>query len=257
MSTPPPQPLVYFVLGTPGSGRREIIRDLVENGLAEGERALVLVPHTDAPNAAEATLATLTHAEIRRWSWQPPELPSVALSNAAVVFFLSDATADPITQLEALKPWLEQHGAQLARVFCVVDCQLAEKQSALRPWFEACIHFADVVFLARRAGVDNKWMSDFIGHFKKESFPCHFIQLKKGDLPNPALVLDPTPRRITQYFDEGESYAGVAITKEDGEEAEEGDDEFVIPEDPYFVRNTADRREKELPDISHYLPAPE
>ena len=249
--------MVYFILGTPGAGRREVVRDLVVNGLADGARALVLVPATDTANPADALLATIPHAEVRRWQWQPPELPPIARAGEATIFFLADATADPITQLEALKPWLEQQGAQLARIFCVVDCQLAEKQPALRPWFEACIHFADVVFLAKRAGVENKWLSDFIGHFKKESFPCHFIQLKKGDLPNPALVLDPTPRRITQYFDEGDTYAGIEITAEDGDEKEEEDDEFFIPEDPYFIRNTAGRREKELPSISDYLPKPE
>ena len=118
---------------------------------------------------------------------------------------MADSRVSPIDQLEALKPWLEQHGAELARIFCTVDCQLAEKQPILKQWFAACVHFADVVFLTRREGVANKWLSDFIKIFTDERFPCHFVQVKaKGDLANPALLLDPTPRRATQYFAERE-----------------------------------------------------
>ncbi|MBI3884179.1 MAG: hypothetical protein HY302_00365 [Opitutae bacterium] len=251
---PQPKRLVYFILATPGSGRREIVRDLVENGLADGERALVLVPDTDAANPVDARLAALANAEVRRWTWASPDLPATELPAGATVFFLSDARADPITQLEALKPWLERHGAELARIFCVVDCQLAERQPVLAPWFEACIHFSDVVFLTKRTGVANKWMSDFVKHFKEESFPCHFIHVKKGAIPNPALALDPTPRRISQYFDYGESLLDVEI-ETDGDEDDEDEGDMDPPLDSYFVRNTAGRRERELPEISKYLDA--
>ncbi len=261
MATAPQAKSVYFVLGTPGSGRREIVRDLVENGLAECEHALVLVPVTDAANPADATLAALPKVEIRRWTWVSPELPAMELPAGTTVFFLSDAHADPVTQIEALKPWLDQHGAELARIFCVVDCQLAERHPVLAPWFDACIHFSDVVFLTKRAGVANKWMSDFVKRFKSQSFPCHFIHVKKGDIPNPALVLDPAPRRISQHFDFVATLLDIEIETDGDDEndkakpAEDEDDGTLDPPlDSYFVRNTAGRREKELPDIRQYLP---
>ena len=254
VSASQPKKLVYFVLATPDSGRREIVRDLVENGLADGERALVLIPDTDAANPVDAKLAALANAEVRRWTWESPELPPMELPANTTVFFLSDAHADPITQIESLKPWLEQHGAELARIFSVVDCQLAEKQPVLAPWFEACIHFSDVVFLTKRTGVANKWMSDFVKHFKSQTFPCHFIQVKKGDIPNPALALDPTPRRISQYFDYIESLLDIEIETDDEEDDDEDEGDMDPPLDSYFVRNTAGRRDKELPDIRLYLP---
>ena len=171
-------PSVYFVVGTPGSGRRAIVRDLIEHGLAAEEKALVLLADREAADPADEKLAALPNAEVRRWTWNEPALPPVDLPEGATVFFLSDSSVSPMDQLEALKPWLEEHGATLARVFCVVDCQLAEKQPVLRQWFDACIHFADVVFLTRREGLANKWLSDFISHFKDERFPCHFVQVK-------------------------------------------------------------------------------
>jgi hypothetical protein len=245
---------VYFIIGTPGSGRRALVRDLIENGLETEARAVVLLAAGEAPAPAEAKLALLPNTEIRRWAWTPPEFPELALAAGTTVFFLADSHANTIDQLEALKPWLEQQGAELARVFCVVDCQLAEKHPVLKQWFAACIHFADVVFLTNRVGVANKWLSDFIKHFTDEHFPCHFVQVKtKGDLANPALLLDPTPRRVSQYFDEGVAIGEIEGLETDDEEDDE-DDTGLLPEETYFTRDRSGRREKELPDVTKFLP---
>lgn len=243
---------VYFILGTPGSGRRAIVRDLVENGLAAEDKALVLLAESEAPDSVDAKLAALPNVEVRRWAWAEPALPPLEFG-AATVFFLADSRVSPIDQLEALKPWLEDHGATLARIFCVVDCQLAEKQPVLRQWFDACIHFADVVFLTRREGLANKWLSDFIAHFKDQRYPCHFVQVKtKGDLATPLVWLDPTARRVSQYFDEGEACDIEGLETDDEEDDE--DDTGLLPPEPYFVRLSSGRREKEVPDLRAYLP---
>ncbi len=248
MSTP-----VYFILGTPGSGRRALVRDLIENGLGADDPALVLLAEGEGADPADAKLAAREKTEVRRWSWTEPVLPRVELPEGATVFFLADAHTNQIDQLEALKPWLEDHGAELARIFCVVDCQLAEKNPVLRQWFDACIHFADVVFLTRREGLENKWLSDFIKHFKDQRFPCHFVQVKaKGDLTTPLVWLDPTARRVTQYFDEGESYVIEGLETDDEEDDEE--DTGLLPPEPYFTRQTSGRRDKELPDVREFLP---
>jgi hypothetical protein len=241
-------PSVYFILGTPGSGRRALVGDLVENGLAASDKALVLLSESEVVSPEGAGIA---RAEVRRWQWADHAFPRLGLPAGATVFLLADPLASPIDQLEALKPWLQAQGAELARIFCVVDCRLAEKQPALGQWFEACIRFADVVFLTNREGVANKWLSDFIGRYKAECFPCHFIPVKKGGLPNPALVLDPTPRRLTQYFDEEQDYADLEI---EGDEPGEGEDDGLPEAEPYFVRMRSGRRVKELPDIRDYLP---
>jgi len=245
--------LVYFILGTPGSGRRAIVRDLIENGLGTEDKALVLLAEDEAPAPADAALAALANTEVRRWQWTEPVLPPVEVPAGTTVFFLADAQANQIDQLEALKPWLESQGAELARIFCVVDCRLAEQHPVLRQWFDACIHFADVVFLTKREGLANKWLSDFIKHFKDQRFPCHFVQMKaKGNLATPLVWLDSTARRVSQYFDEGETYEIEGLETDDEEEDEE--DTGLLPPEPYFTRQTSGRRDKELPDVRDYLP---
>lgn len=245
-------PTVYFILGTPGSGRRALVRDLAANGLAD-EKVVVLLAESEQPDPADALIAKLAHVEVQRWKWEGPDLPRFKLPATATVFLVADPLASPIDQVEALKPWLQAQGRELARIFCCVDCQLAEKQPVLMQWFEACIRFADVVFLANRTGVANKWLSDFIQHFKSQFFPCLFVQVKKGDLPNPALVLDPTPRRLTQYFEEAEDFGDLVIETDDEEDDEEEDDTLPQPE-PYFERLLNGHRAKEVPDVRDYLP---
>lgn len=247
---------VYFVLGTPGSQRRAVVRDLAENGLGD-EKVVVLLAGSETPAPADERLAKLEQVEVRRWEWTAPEFPVQELPADATVFFLADPWVDVIDQLEALKPWLVAQGRELARILCFVDCQLAEKNPVLLQWYDACVRFADVVFLANREGVANKWLSDFIARYKDEAFPTLFIQVKKGDLPNPALVLDPTPRRLTQYFEDGYvDLADIEIeTDDDGDEPEEGDEDDGLPQqEPYFLRQRSGRREKELPDVREFLP---
>jgi len=250
---------VYFILGTPGSGRRAIVRDLIHNGI-EGN-ALVLLAGSEAADPADDKLAALLNTEVRRWTWTGSALPPIEVPADATVFFLADSQVSPVDQLEALKPWLAAHGAELARIFCVVDCQLAEKQPVLRQWFDACIRFTDVVFLTRREGLANKWLSDFINYFKDERFPCHFVQVKtKGDLATPLVWLDPTPRRVSQYFEEDYvDLSDVVIETGDdeaeaGEPVEPGEEDGIIAPEPYFVKLGSGRREREVPDVRDYLP---
>jgi hypothetical protein len=133
---------------------------------------------------------------------------------------------------------------------------LAEKHPVLKQWFAACIHFADVVFLTKREGVANKWLSDFIRFFTDQYFPCHFVQVRtKGELTNPVWLLDPTARRVSQYFDEGESITDIEGLETDDDEEDADEDTGLLPAEPYFLRDRGGRREKELPDIRTFLPA--
>lgn len=248
------KPLVYLVLGAAGSGRRQLLRDVIEGGLDSADRAAVMLSANERSNeAAEAALPNVT-----RWTWQDDMIAGTLPSEATHVFFVVDGARNPVDQIEVFKPWLEAQGGELARVLCVVDTQLAEKNAALLPWFEACVHFADVVLLNRREGVDNKWLSDFLNHFKKQFYPCVFEMVRDGRVKNPALVIEPQARRMSHVFDEEQDWIFTNAEGEEideQEETEDGDDEIEAKpeEDPYFARRNGGRRVKELPDIAKYL----
>jgi len=223
-------PLVYFILGAAGSGRHDIASELAAVVGEAGGRVRVL--------------------EVADGVW--PDWPE----GVRQVFLIADGRANPVDQVESLKPWLESHGAELARVFCVVNCQLAAGTAALLPWFDACVHFSDVVLLNRREGVENRWISDFQKRYAERFYPCLFEFVKKGQVTNPLVVLEPQARRISQYFDESEDLVveGIVIeTDAPDSDDEEGSEDGAPAEDFYLARRAGGRRLHEIPDIAKYL----
>ncbi|MES2696848.1 MAG: hypothetical protein V4773_25495 [Verrucomicrobiota bacterium] len=248
------KPLVYLILGATGSGRREVLADLITDGLEESDRPAVLLPESEPPTERDAKLPG-----VARWTWLAEGMISSTLpKDATHVFFVVDGRRNPIDQTEAFKAWLEAQGGEIGRVICVVNSQLMEKHPALLAWYEACVHFSDVVLLNKREGVENKAISDFLNHFKKLYYPCHFELLREGQVKNPALILQTEARRMTHVFDEEQDWI---FTNADGEEideqeeTEDGEDEIEAKqeEDPYFVRHSGGRRVKEIPNIAKYL----
>lgn len=247
----PQKSLVYLVLGAAGSGRREVLIDLIQDGLAEGDRPAVMISDSESEDAAEARLP-----QVGRWHWADGSIDGVLPEGATHVFFVADGRVSPVDQAEVFKPWVDAQGAEIARVFCVVDCRLAESNPPLLAWYEACIHFSDVTLLNRREGVQNKWLSDFVGHFKKQFYPCLFEYVKEGRVKNPALILVPEARRMAHVFDEEQDWVfknaeGEEVDEQD--EEEEGELEAAPEQDPYFARRTGGRRVRELPDIRRFL----
>jgi hypothetical protein len=239
---------VYLVLGAAGSGRRDVVADLIADGLGESDRPAVLLSAGEAPAAGDESLPGLARWRLLPEAGVDAEFPA----DATHVFVVVDGRLNPIDQIEALKGWIEGSGAELARVLCVVDCHLVEKTPKLFAWFEACIHFSDVVLLNRREGVPNKWIGDFTGRFEAKFYPCLFEFVKEGRVKNPALVLAPVARRMSHVFDEQEWFAD-----EDEDDQEDGEEVEMKPvEDPYFERRNGGRRVHEIPNIAEYLPKP-
>lgn len=245
------KPLVYLILGATGSGRREILANLITD-LDAAARPAVMLAEGEAADPADAKLPAVS-----RWSYPDEIFNGMLPSDATHVFILADGRKNPVDQIEGFKPWLEAQGGELGRVICVVNCQLAEKHAPLLAWYEACVHFSDVVLLNRREGVENKWVSDFLTHFKKQFYPCLFETVKEGRVKNPALVLDPQARRMSHVFDGEPNWIFTNAEGEEVDEQEEVEDEDEIEaapeEDPYFARDAAGRRQKKLPDIAKYL----
>lgn len=260
-------PLVYVLLGAPGSGRREVLADLISGGLdpTAGEQAHVILAEGEPVHVLDEKLGASSVARMR---WDPElralfaDAPPTGVSH---VFILLDGLLDPVDQLEALKPWLAAHELLIARIFTVVHCQLAEKNPGLKPWFDACVHFSDVVLLNRREGVANKWLSVFRGSYEDQHIPCLFEFVKAGKVKNPAMLLDPVARRLSQYFDPSEwddlDLEGIEIGESDDEDGENArpldktnlDPDNQPPVDPYLERRAGGGRAIDLPDMRKFI----
>jgi hypothetical protein len=240
------RPLVYLILGAAGSGRREVVADLIAGGLGEGDRALVLLSAAEAAGEFDARLGPA-----QRWQWAEGRIEAPAFDGATHVFWIADGRRNLPDQIEAVQAWLPASGGELARIVCVIHCGLAARHHELLPWYDACVHFADVVLFNRREGVENKWMSDFQARYASQFLPCLFEIVKHGQVKNPAVVLEPQARRLSHVFDDELNWEISGTAEEDAE----GDEEVEAhPEvDPYLDRLPGGRRVKEIPDVTKYL----
>jgi hypothetical protein len=226
------------------------LSDLVE-GLSGDDRPGFLFSATEAPDPWDGKFP-----DLGRWTLGPENAVEAEMPPGAThVFILFDGRLNPVDQVEGLKSWLGDRLAEVARVLCVVNCKLVETHPKLVAWYEACIHFSDVVLLNQREGVPNKWIGDFKARFQDKFYPCLFEFVKDGRVKNPALVLDPVPRRVSHVFDEQEWIA--EDEEDDEEEAEDGDEvPMKLAEDFYLERRNGGRRVHEIPNIADFLPKP-
>jgi len=250
------KPLVYLILGAENSGRREILLNLIEDSYGPDERPKVFISESEKTGPFDGKLGIAV-----KWKWWDGNIIAPVPDETKIIFFISDGRLNPVDQIEAFKIWLLAQSLELARIFTVVDSNLAEKNPGLLAWYDACIHFSDVVFMNKREGVANKWMSDFLARYKDEAYPCLFELVRSARVKNSALVLEPLALRISQTFEAEDVWVVSGQTEDDenDEEIKDGDEEeveMVIAEDPYFTRLLGGRRVKEIPDIQKYLETP-
>ena len=89
------KPLVYLILGAAGSGRRELLADLIGEGLDEADRAAVMLSDAETPDTRDATLPRVT-----RWTWGDNVVVGQLPEDATHVFFVSDGRQNPVEQVE-------------------------------------------------------------------------------------------------------------------------------------------------------------
>jgi len=249
---------LYIVLGTAGSGRREILIDLIDNGIvSENETIALYLSKNELPSPVDDCF----DARVKKLSWKFCNTHDMQADpwpeNTTTIFFVTDGRGNPVDQIELIKEWITGSELTVAQIITVVNCELAQAHKELLPWYDACIHFTDKVLLNRRKNVSNKWENDFQKRFTKARYPCLFDRIKNGKLKNPAHVRCPEPRRLSQIFDDFETNdfsdsGDVETFLEENEYNENGDTEESHG-DPYLKKMANGRREKKIPDVTRFL----
>ena len=239
-------PLVYIIFGTPDSGRREVIFDLIEDGIPKTSQVLFFHPKDEAPSPFSEKIDELPNVDTVQWALENTKVKHGQINAAPeIVIFLAPGISDPSDIAEALKSWMEHNECELGRILTVVNCAFLQQTPAAQSWYDACIHFSDVILLNRRENNDNKWIKEFETHHKKSCSPARFIFVKKGRVPNPIEVLNPEARRISLYFDEL-----IPIEEDEFEDEEKPED---TKPDKYIERLENGHRAYKIPSIQKYL----
>jgi len=239
-------PLVYIVLGTPNSGRREIIYDLIEGGMQKASQVLLFQPTDEPTSDFDEKIDSLENVSKVNWALNAAKVTHGKISAAPeVIIFVTSGRSDPADNIEAIKSWIDHNSCEIGRVFTVVNCTFLQEQPAAQSWYDACIHYSDVILLNRRESNDNKWVRNFEERHKKQCSPARFILVKKGRVPNPVEVLSPEARRLSLYFDE------LIPIEEDGLDEDEQPED--TKPDKYIERLENGQRAHKILDINKYL----
>ena len=242
----PERPLVYLVYGIPDSERRSILFDCIEGGLPDKEQVLYFRPKDESISPFDEQIEALEHVSVVEWELSGGKVKHGRITAAAQkIFFLAPGTSDPADVAEALKAWVSHNDCELGRIITVVHCSFLKEQDKSRGWFDACIHFSDMVLLARRESVDNKWIKEFETRYRKECYPCHIELVIKGKPGNPVAALEPEARRMSFYFEE------LTPIEEDGLEDDEKPED--TKPDRYIDRNESGQRMRPIPEITKFL----
>lgn len=244
----PEQPPVYLILGARGAQRRAIVADLIAGYFDEGEPVEVALPagEDDASDGIAALRKRATTGVVFVEAIEDLPAPQLPL------FILPPGDASPADGVEAFANWLRRHRIAPTRLLTVIHCRLqVEDPEVMTPWHRACVHFSDAVLLSRREGLAPTALQEFLAYFEKERYPCPIELVKKGRVPNPALVLEPEPRRMSLMFDA--DLEAVDFLEIDEDNLPEEPIDLKRPTDPYLERDQAGQRLKPLPDISRLL----
>lgn len=244
---------VYLILGSRGGGRSSVVPDLVDFGLERASASQVFVSEEDA--AVWGSPLSIRHAlcEQKSYSWNGLDEGLSLEATSETVFIVADGLSDPADFVEAFFNWLQGSEYELGRIITIADCNRIQQERKLLQWYDCCIHFSDVVLLSNRTEVSNKWVDEFKERYLKEYYPCLFVFVKKGHLPNPSLVLEPEARRISKLFDEADEY--VFEEDEDEEEFDEEDEPAAgdPSKDPFLAKLGNGRRNRTLPNIRNLV----
>lgn len=222
--------------------------DLVEFGLDPSTSVELCVSKDEAGNWDGLAAVNRVGCQVQTYEWKGagPDFGQLA---GECVFIVADGLADPVDSIGSFYEWLQGSEYELARVICVVDCHRTHEEEKLVAWYDCCIHFSDVVLLANRHGVSNKWVDKFKERYTKQYYPCLFDFVKKGRVANPLLILNSEVRRMTKLFDDADEFVFDDDDEEDqlfeGEEANAGDPR----KDPYFAKRGSGQRQNPVPDI--------
>lgn len=247
---------LFLFLGIEGSGRKASVLDIIEGYYSKEKKVSILLHESESFKMDEHD-----RIEVILYRMSPGKIlfPNGIPSNN-LIFILGPGRGSCLEFLENVRDWTVSKKIKVSKIITMAHMEKILAHNKVARWYDAAIHFSDIIFLNNREPKKDKEIRKFIERYTQDlSMPCLFEFVKKDRIKNPALAIEGSPRRTSQAFDEQEfdmDLSDVIITDENDENL--GDDEAFLSEfqnaaEPYFEKLPNGRRIKEIPDITEFL----
>lgn len=241
---------LYCVVGIRGSGRRTVVRNLLD-ALPQDDRPAALITSADECAGFSNEFPTLPVSGWQVDHFEPKPLVFDIPAETKTLFICSDGIDSPIHLLEALALWCKEHNYPDLVIVSVVHCTMCATHHQVHSWYQAAIHFSDFVLLNQREGVDNKWLTEFQKPFQRQFYPCIFESLRNDRLRNPAVILTSPPRRMSQAFEDTSD--DIPSDDSDDDESFTQDPDDVPPPELHFERLLNKHYRRPVPKLDDIL----
>lgn len=234
---------VFVVLAGPHPGRWALFDHLLRAERLPGEEVRVWAVDDERPEE-------VGHPAVVPAEWRVEEAEATPAETLQILLYAGRAF--PAALLEELAGRSALGTLEVGRVTTLVHGPACRDSREADRWYEAAIHFSDLVLLdPRGTGVSEKWVRDFEERFRKQRFPCLFDRVKKDRPRHPAWLLDVQARRLSQAFEGGEEPdPGAEVVIEEGVPVDDDEGAGELPAtDPFLRRNAAGEFERFVPDL--------
>lgn len=233
-----------LLLSGPHPGRWKMVREIVHHTLPKEEGLNLYVSEGEESTARE--LFDPDRFRIAEWYLEDQTIAfseDLAENRANLLLYGLPKFADEL--IEGLVNGFRQSAFEMGRIATHVHCGWCATLDDARNWYEAAIHFSDLVLLDNRDEVEDPWVRDYQEKFRKQRYPCLFDLVRKGLPKHPTWLFDSQPRRLSLVFDP-DDLSGFAANDYEFDEEEDLEDEEEAVGDPYLRRNVAGERERSV-----------
>ncbi len=242
----------YLIIGTPGSGRRGVIWDVIQKALGDDDFCGVFISENEAPAQSDKRIASAQNAGIIRYRDADDAIEKIAALDKekfSQIFFFADASRNLADDIEDFKRIVDAGDARLARIWGVLDCGLlAARREDVQPYADALSHFSDCLLLSRREGLQNREVAEIKSVYEKQCKPHMFEYVDKDfHVKHPIEMMIEEARRISMVFDPVDPVDELDIDEDNLPE-----EPFSLERkpDPYLERLPNGLRKKPIPDLS-------
>ncbi|MFI3290545.1 MAG: hypothetical protein R3Y46_01545 [Opitutales bacterium] len=222
----------YMLIGTPYTGRKNIVKECFEKVITDSEKTLVLLSKDEAGlDTYIESLKKFENAVVFVYQDKEEARDFIANEqNAQWLFYIANPSENLADEMEFAKELNEYQLIRMVRILGFVDCNLyASKWNDVENYYDALSHFSDCLMLSNRSNLQNNHIEAIKKRYEKMYRPHRVYLIDKNHRTSDInfLMIDEA-RRMTFIFDDHDAIDDLDL------------DEDSLPVEPFDLKKKED-----------------